>query len=70
VKKITAGRPSGKNNVTPDLLKQLEDKPEMVRLTLDIPVDLHTRLRVYAAKNRKSLVAAVRDWLSGLPVEQ
>lgn len=61
------GRPSGLTNLTPKLRDRLRDKPEMVRMTLDMPVEAHVRLKRYAARKRRSMVDVLRDMVLALP---
>ena len=52
------GRPSGLTNLTPKLRDRLRDKPEMVRMTLDMPVEAHVR---------RLMVDVLRDMVSPFP---
>jgi hypothetical protein len=61
-----AGRPSGNTNVTKELLDKVSDKPETVRMSLDIEVGLHTKLKTYAARRRKTVIGVVREFIAGL----
>jgi hypothetical protein len=65
--KMKAGRPSGETKVTQALMERLKDKPETVRMTLDVEVGLHTKLKTYAVRRRKTIIGVVRELLAGLP---
>jgi hypothetical protein len=67
VSAIKAGRPSGKSNVTPKLLEKLRDKPETVRVTMDLPVELHTKLKLYAVRRRETIIGVLREMIRNLP---
>jgi hypothetical protein len=65
--KIPAGRPSGETNVTPKLLNQLNDKPRIVRMTLNVPEDLHAKLKSYTAKNKKTIIRWFLEQIENMP---
>jgi hypothetical protein len=56
----SAGRPAGKLR---DLVK---NSAEMTRITLDIEVRQQIKLKVFAAQNRKSAAAVVRELIDTL----
>ncbi|MDR1312926.1 MAG: chromosome partitioning protein ParB [Deltaproteobacteria bacterium] len=60
-----AGRPS-KAKTEPGLQRQVVPGLNKVRLNLDIDTDLHTRLKVYAAKRRISISDVVRELIGTL----
>jgi hypothetical protein len=64
---MDVGRPSRASNVTPGLVEKLRDKPELTHLTFNIPVELHTKLKVYASKRRKTIVGTLKELIAGLP---
>jgi hypothetical protein len=61
------GRPSGLSNIDQKLIKKLEDTPEMIHLTFNIPLELHTKLKIFAARQRKSMAKVLEEWLANLP---
>ena len=65
---LRAGRPSA--GKPPKTLKDLRDSPEMVRMTLDIDKERHTRLKVYAALHGKTIAAVIREIIDGLDISQ
>ena len=46
-----------------------EREPEMQRLTIDIPKELHTRLKIVSAKYRQSIRELTADWLEAMVEE-
>jgi hypothetical protein len=60
-------RPSGETNVTPELLAQLKDKPKPIRMTIEISDEQHTKLKLFAARNKKTMIAVLRGFIDGLP---
>ena len=62
----SAGRPSGNTNVTKELLDKVRDKPKTVRMSLEIEEELHTKLKTYAARRRKTVIGVVREFIAGL----
>lgn len=66
---IKAGRPSGETNVTRELLGKMADKPEMRRVTFEIPRETHTRIKMLAILKRTTISGVLRGLLSGLPAD-
>ena len=64
---IKAGRPSGETGVTQKLLDQVVPREEKIRVTLDLPVELHTKLKLHATKNRATIVDTVKNLIKALP---
>jgi hypothetical protein len=60
-----AGRPS-KANAEADPMKAAAPGKGMVRLNIDLDAELHTRLKVYAAKSRKTMAFVIRELLDKL----
>jgi hypothetical protein len=63
-------RPSGASKVTKDLRAKLNDKPAIVRMTMDMPVDLHTKLKTFASSNRKTIIGVLKELIQSLPEKQ
>jgi hypothetical protein len=63
---ISIMRPSGLTDVDQNSDK-LKDKSGMVRLTIDVELSQHTKLRIFAARNRKTLAEVMRELIAGLP---
>lgn len=67
-----AGRPSkeksgpDKEKASPGLNRQVAPTKGKMRLNLDIDIELHTRLKVYAAQQHKSIADIIRNLLDTL----
>lgn len=62
---LTAGRPSAKSNKAATLAS-LADKPATVRVNFDLERDKHTKLKVFAAQQGKSIKELLTDYVSQL----
>jgi hypothetical protein len=62
-------RPSGETNVTPEMLDKLKDKPKLVRMVIDITDDQHAKLKLYAVKNKKTMINVLRKFIDDLPTD-
>lgn len=63
---LSAGRPSVKNNKTATLAS-LADKAATARVNFDLDRDQHTKLKVYAAKQGKTVKEVLSDYVAQLP---
>jgi hypothetical protein len=62
-------RPSGVTNVTPKLLDKLKDKPNLIRMTIEISDDQRTKLKLFALKQKKTMITVLRELIDNLSVE-
>lgn len=58
---LSAGRPSTVRKAT------MEDTPRLVRFNAQITEDEHTKLKLYAVKNKVSISSLLRGWIAALP---
>ena len=63
--KLTAGRPSAYSKTT--TLASLSDDSEMKRVNFELSTELHTKLKVYATKNGKSIKDLLTEDVASLP---
>ena len=63
---LSAGRPSAKNNKA-TTLASLADKAATVRVNFDLDREQHTKLKVYAAKQGKTVKEVLSDYVAQLP---
>jgi len=63
---LTAGRPSAKSSKAATLAS-LSDSGEMKRVNFDLPADQHAKLKVYAARQGKSIKELLTEYVAGLP---
>lgn len=63
---LSAGRPSAKAS-SAATLASLANKADTVRVNFDLERDAHTRLKVYAAKQGKTVKALLMDYVLSLP---
>jgi len=63
---LSAGRPSVKTNKTATLASLLADTPGTKRVNFDLSVDQHTKLKVYAAKQGKTVKELLTDFVESL----
>ncbi len=63
---LTAGRPSAKKSNKAATLASLADKPATVRVNFDLERDQHTKLKVFAAQQGKSIKELLTDYVSQL----
>lgn len=65
---LAAGRPSaGKNRAA--TLASLADEVGIKRVNFELPSDQHTKLKIYAAKQSKSIKELLTEYVTGLPNE-
>lgn len=62
---LTAGRPSAKSKAA--TLASLSDDAEMKRVNFQLPADQHTKLKIYAAKQGKTIKELLTEYVSSLP---
>ncbi len=63
---LSAGRPSAKSNKA-TTLASLADKAATVRVNFDLDRDQHTKLKVYAAKQGRTVKEVLSDYVAQLP---
>ena len=63
---LSAGRPSAKSNKAATLAS-LADKAATVRVNFDLDRDEHIKLKVYAAKQGKTVKEVLSDYVAQLP---
>ena len=63
---LSAGRPSAKSNQAATLAS-LADKAATARVNFDLDRDQHTKLKVYAAKQGKTVKEVLSDYVAQLP---
>ena len=62
---LTAGRPSARNKAA--TLASLSDDAEMKRVNFQLPADQHTKLKIYAAKQGKTIKELLTEYVNSLP---
>ena len=63
---LCAGRPSAKSSKAATLAS-LADKAATVRVNFDLDREQHTKLKVYAAKQGKTVKEVLSDYVAQLP---
>ncbi len=63
---LSAGRPSAKSSKAATLAS-LADKAATVRVNFDLDREQHTKLKVYAAKQGKTVKEVLSDHVAQLP---
>ena len=63
---LSAGRPSAKSTKAATLAS-LADKAATVRVNFDLDREQHTKLKVYAAKQGKTVKEVLSDYVAQLP---
>lgn len=63
---LRAGRPSARTNKAATL-SSLSDDTSMKRVNFEMAGDLHSKLKIYAAKNGKSIKELLTDYVISLP---
>ena len=63
---LSAGRPSAKAS-SAATLASLADKAATVRVNFDLERDAHTKLKVYAAKQGKTVKDLLKAYVDSLP---
>lgn len=62
---LTAGRPSARANKSA-LLESLNDKQSMKRVNFDLSAEQHAKLKVYAAKQGKTIKDLLTEFVDSL----
>jgi len=62
---LAAGRPSSRNKAA--TLASLSDDTEMKRVNFELPAAQHTKLKIYAAKQSKTIKELLTEYVSTLP---
>jgi hypothetical protein len=62
---LAAGRPSSRNKAA--TLASLSDDAEMKRVNFELSVDQHTKLKIYAAKQCKTIKELLTEYVFDLP---
>jgi len=65
---LSAGRPSAKGNQAVTLAS-LADKADTVRVNFDLERAAHMKLKVYAAKQGKTIKDVLKAYIDSLPEE-
>jgi hypothetical protein len=63
---LTAGRPSARTNKAATLAS-LSDDTSLKRVNFDLPADLHTKLKIYATKQGKTIKEVLTEYVAALP---
>jgi hypothetical protein len=63
---LTAGRPSVTKNRAATLAS-LADDATMKRVNFDLPADQHTKLKIYATKQGKTIKELLTEYVAQLP---
>lgn len=64
---LTAGRPSTRNPAA--TLASLSDTDDMKRVNFQLSADQHTKLKIYAAKQGKTIKELLTEYVTSLPNE-
>lgn len=65
---LSAGRPSTRSDkAKAATLASLADDGEMKRVNFELSTELHTKLKVYATKNGKSIKDLLTEYVASLP---
>ncbi|ERF04082.1 hypothetical protein PA13_1028585, partial [Pseudomonas aeruginosa HB13] len=62
---LSAGRPSARNKAA--TLASLSDDAGMKRVNFELSADRHAKLKIYAAKQGKSIKELLTDYVDSLP---
>jgi hypothetical protein len=63
---LSVGRPSAKTNKAATL-SSLADQKEIARVNFELSAELHTKLKVYAAKHGKSIKEVLTEVVEQFP---
>ena len=66
---LSAGRPSVKNGQSETLSSLLADQNQTTRVNFDLSIEEHTKLKIYAARQGKTIKALLTDYVKQLPKE-
>lgn len=62
---LAAGRPSARNKAA--TLASLSDEVGTKRVNFELPADQHTKLKIYAAQQGKTIKELLTEYVEGLP---
>lgn len=62
---LTAGRPSARSNKS-TLLSSLSDQRSMKRVNFDLSAEQHAKLKIYAAKQGKTIKDLLTEFVDSL----
>lgn len=65
---LSAGRPSAAKDKA-STLASLADSQPIKRVNFDLPADQHAKLKIYAAKQGKTIKELLSDFVAQLPDE-
>lgn len=68
-KTLSAGRPSRTATKEAATLASLADKGAVKRVNFDVSADDHTKLKIYAARNGKTVKEVLGEFVRQLPDE-
>ena len=63
---LSAGRPSARNNKAATLAS-LADQASTKRVNFVLPADQHTKLKIYAAQQGKTITQLLTEYVASLP---
>jgi len=66
VNTLTAGRPSARSNKAATLAS-LADEASTKRVNFELPAEQHTKLKIFAAKQGKTIKELLTDYVVRLP---
>lgn len=66
VSTLVAGRPSARSNKAVTIAS-LADKASTKRVNFELPADQHTKLKIYAAKQGKTIKELLTEYVASLP---
>jgi hypothetical protein len=64
---LTAGRPSARSSNKAATLASLADGASTKRVNFELSTDQHIRLKIYAAKQGKTIKELLTEFISALP---
>lgn len=68
VNALSAGRPSARTGqATPATLASLANASPMKRVNFELSAEQHSKLKIYAAKQGKSIKQLLTEFVEGLP---
>jgi hypothetical protein len=62
---LSAGRPS--SHTRPTTLASLADAPDMKRVSFQLSAEQHTKLKIHAARQGKTIKELLTAYVAGLP---
>jgi hypothetical protein len=64
---LSAGRPSARVNRTKTLANLSDNFGSMKRVNFELSAELHTRLKIYATKQGKTIKELLTEYVESLP---